>query len=433
LSAIERLAKCPTPAFIVVFLCGDSGDVIAGHLIHLIDANLERVLERLRQAHVNKGWDINRVTITFNFRQCGKRFDIAPGSFKEAVSTACGSDALQYVRDKQNQLENLGYDYGRFQLEALTWIESPQHLSNMLLGLMPLEPEQLKVFEVRFGIPVLREQTEAGQCAQLWIEPPSIGDCKVIVRGAGMSKPAIFVAQAFVGPPIAAIDGPQILIKHSDLQLRLTRDRLEFATTGNFYTEKRTTARWIELLRGLLHLSKGGATVTLQDLPRLPALSLTLEAAIEGPSVGDLPRLLALMEGWQELAALAGVIVSGDFCIEELGEAPEVILAVDALLYSGAHTNLEFDNVPGLEDSTEVEAIHFNTARLGGTLITYATKIRFKRGGLSESVWAAVSNNILDARSHEGDLQKYGRDLAMAHNLRVILDPAQLAMVNPKH
>src|SRR5258706_3063393 len=50
LSAIDRLAKDPHPAVIVVFRVKSDGEVQSGYLVHLIGDELARVLRRLRMA-----------------------------------------------------------------------------------------------------------------------------------------------------------------------------------------------------------------------------------------------------------------------------------------------------------------------------------------------------------------------------------------------
>jgi hypothetical protein len=128
LSAVERLAKDVRPALIVVFLSRTNGEVLTGYAIHLLDAPLAHVLKRLRMAHAGGQLDINRATLTFDYRRAGAQFEVSPDGLRDALAHACGTDAALYVRRKQAQLDELGYGDDRYQGEALFRVEGPSSL-----------------------------------------------------------------------------------------------------------------------------------------------------------------------------------------------------------------------------------------------------------------------------------------------------------------
>ncbi|WP_162560335.1 hypothetical protein [Tritonibacter mobilis] len=69
LSAIDRLAKDPRPALIVVFRLQTDGELQSGYLVHLIGHELARVLKRLRAAEARKVHDINHTDISYDYEK----------------------------------------------------------------------------------------------------------------------------------------------------------------------------------------------------------------------------------------------------------------------------------------------------------------------------------------------------------------------------
>jgi hypothetical protein len=253
LSAVERLAKDVRPALIVVFLSRPNGDLLTGYAIHLLDAPLAHVLKRLRMAQAGGQLDIHRATLTFDYRRVGAQFEVTADGLREALSDACGTDAALYVRRKQAQLEELGYNEDRYQGEALVHIAGPSHLNNILLGLEPLKPERFSLYESRFGIRIPLHEPSLAGVQELLIQPPTLGTCQVTVRGPPLTLPATFTADAFIGPPVIEDDGPHLLLKHPDIELRLRGYRLDFQTVGEFHTLPRSLHRWVQLIRALSH------------------------------------------------------------------------------------------------------------------------------------------------------------------------------------
>lgn len=75
-----------------------------------------------------------------------------PQGLRAALSEACGSDTAGYTIEKQRQLAELGYEDGRFEAIGSVQIDGIEHLSNVLLGLTPVKPRELRFFDKRFGI-----------------------------------------------------------------------------------------------------------------------------------------------------------------------------------------------------------------------------------------------------------------------------------------
>jgi hypothetical protein len=112
LSAIDRLAKDPQPALIIVFRMRADGEIQSAYLVHLIGNELARVLKRLRLAEARKARDINHVDISYDYEKVGQRFEPTAADLSAALSAACGQDPGAYTAEKQRQLDELGYENG---------------------------------------------------------------------------------------------------------------------------------------------------------------------------------------------------------------------------------------------------------------------------------------------------------------------------------
>ena len=164
LSAIDRLAKDPRPALVIVFRMRADGEIQSAYLVHLIGNELARVLKRLRLAEARKAHDINHVDISYDYEKVGQRFEPTAAGLSSALSAACGQDPGAYTAKKQRQLDELGYENGQFEAEALLQIEGPEHFANLLLGLAPLKPHRLRVYDSRFGIRLPYQGTLFDDC-----------------------------------------------------------------------------------------------------------------------------------------------------------------------------------------------------------------------------------------------------------------------------
>ena len=118
LSAIDRLAKDPRPALIVVFRLRADGDLQSAYLVHLVGNELARVLRRLRLAEARKAHDINHTDISYDYEKVGVRFEPTPAGLLAALSAACGQNPGAYTIEKQRQMADqrtfgaVGHEHG---------------------------------------------------------------------------------------------------------------------------------------------------------------------------------------------------------------------------------------------------------------------------------------------------------------------------------
>lgn len=428
LSAVDRLAKDAHPSVIVVFRISQEGKFQSGYLVHLIGDELAKVLKRLRLAEANETYDINNADISYDYEKLGARFEPTAEGLLEALSSACRLDPATYTIEKQRQLAELGYENGRFEAEAIAFIEGPQHLNNVLLGLTPLRPKEIRVFDTRFDIRLPYRGTLFDDLSELVLTPPSLGPCIVSIRGEEFGQAARFDAMMFIGPPIEAADGPELLIRHAEFIIRIKRSGAKFETERGLDDVQRSLGEHAELARALSLMAKGRAELTISGNARIPPITLPLGDLLSGPYVEQLPAISKFLDGWQTLLSKAGVASIECFNFDEIWTADEAQIAVEMLLSPKPQTRLEFQSFDGDDGARSLEGLVFRTCSLGGTSLSYCAKITFAQ--TDDLVWRyrSVQFEALDVRPMVEDLEEYGFDQGEARGITWLLDPRSLKL-----
>lgn len=425
LSAIERLAKDPRPAAVIVFHLHPDGEPIAGYLVHLIDAPLAHVLKRLRATEASGTRSVNHTTVTFNYRKVGTRFDLTPEGLGIAIATMCGDSPAAYVSEKQHQLTELGYERGRWQFNALVRIEDPHEFNDVLLGLKPIRPERLDIYDARFGILIGHAVPPSLLPDEIQLTPPRIGDCEVCFRGPPLAPAVVFACEAYIGPPMAEIGGPDILIRHPDFLVRCRPDGLRFETT-HVEASPRPLDRWVLLLRALSHVASGQGNITIAGVGSLPTLTLSLDGAMDGPYVEDLPRLAHFVEGWQQLLNSAGVKSITELAMGELWKASSARAIVEMLLNPKPRTRLEIQQIDGMDSAASVEALLFGTCRLADAAISYCAKVQLAATHETRWKYRSTAFTLLDIRRAVEDDAVYGEEQCTRHGMAIALNHKDL-------
>jgi hypothetical protein len=363
LYAIDRLAKDPRPALIVVFRLRADGALQSGYLVHLIGNELARVLRRLRLAEARQARDINHTNISYDYEKVGMRFAPTPTGLLEAISAACGQNPGAYTIEKQRQLAELGYENGQIEAEALIQIEGPEHFSSLLLGLAPLKPHRLRVFDSRFGIRLPYQGTLFDDIEELRLTPPTLGRCEISIRGPGFGQAARFDGEMFIGPPMAEPHEAELLIRAPDFIIRLTPPALKFESVGSIDDMERSLEEWAELLRALRLMATGRATLTIAGNDRIPSITFPVDQTITGPYLEELPLISAFLDGWLQLLTNAGLRSTARFKFDVFWEANEARMAVDILLNPKSQARFEFQTLEIEEPSSRCAKVYISTAR----------------------------------------------------------------------
>ncbi|MER2537478.1 MAG: hypothetical protein ABTQ31_20200 [Rhizobiaceae bacterium] len=429
LSAIDRLAKDPRPALVIVFRLRGDGELQSAFLVHLIGNELARVLRRLRLAEARKAHDINHTDISYDYEKVGVRFEPTPTGLYAALSAACGDNPGAYTIEKQRQLAELGYENGRFEAEALIQIDGPEHFSNLLLGLAPLKPHRLRVFDSRFGIRLPYQGTLFDDIEELHLVPPTLGPCEISIRGPGFGQAARFDAEMFIGPPLAELDGPELLIRSSNFIVRLTPVGLKFESVGSIDDVQCTLEQWAELLRALTLMATGRATLAITGNDRIPPITFPVDQPITGPYLDEIPLLSAFADGWLRLLANAGMRSPAAFPLNAFWEANEARMAVDILLNPRSEARFEFQSLEIKETTAPPEGLYFNSVAFAETSITFSAKVFFTKTEDPDWQYRSTHFEAVDVRRKVDDLEEYAADQAAVFDLKLLIDPRNITMV----
>jgi hypothetical protein len=429
LSAVERLAKDPRPAFIVVFRLRSDGQPIAGYVIHLIGDELSRVLRRLREAEANRAFDVNRATISFDYRKVGVRFNLTPDGLREALAAVSDGGASAYIVEKQRQLAELGYEGNGLEGEALIWIEGPEHFHDIVLGLAPIRPKRLDLFDNRFGIRIPYQGSLLDSIEEFRLELPQLGDCDVIVRGGGFAPAAVFSAGVFVPPPV--VKSAWLLIRHPDFTLTFRKEGVNFETSDSFGGGLKTLHAWATLIRALSYLAGNNARISIEmKASDTSLLSLPVELPLHGPYLDQLPAMTKFLDGWQRLLEVAGVKSIEPFAFDAIWDANAAAMAVDMLLSPAPVASFELDALDGVMEVESVEAIYFNNCSFGDASISFCVQVSLKSTAAGGGCYRSIAFKPMDVRAAVANLEEYGMEQAHRLGLTVVINPSNLTFVD---
>jgi hypothetical protein len=345
-----------------------------------------------------------------------------------ALSSACGEDPGAYTIEKQRQLAELGYENGQFEAEALIQIEGPEHFSNLLLGLAPLKPHRLQVFDSRFGIRLPYQGTLFDDLEELRLTPPTLGSCEISVRGSGFGQAARFDGEMFIGPPMTEPRGAELLVRTSDFIIRLTPPALKFESVGSIDDMEHTMEEWAELLRALTLMATGRATLTIAGNDRIPAITFPVDQPVTGPYLEEIPLISEFVDGWLRLLANAGLRSTARFKLDAFWKSNEARMAVDLLLKPKSLARFEFQNLEIGDSSSLPEGLYFNSTSFADTSITFSAKVFFEKTEDPEWGYRSIGFEALDVRPKVDDLEEYGMDQAAACDLKLLIDPRNITL-----
>ena len=200
LTALERLAKDPGPAFVCALKFDEGLRCVDCYLIHLLDENLAFVLERLRRHEADGGGPVNRVDIDLYASQRGLRIEPTHASLIAAIRGAVGEDVLAYHERKKAQIQTLGYDVDRFAMSFGLPTSKDDELVDAMLGIGgEIEVVNLNGVEHRFGIALPMRRFEGA--ATMTITPTPIDTCDLIFHKGPGSARVIVPAVVYGLPP----------------------------------------------------------------------------------------------------------------------------------------------------------------------------------------------------------------------------------------
>ncbi|HEV7342237.1 hypothetical protein ATE68_09780 [Sphingopyxis sp. H038] len=431
LSAADLLAKSPLPAVIIVFRMRPDGTPIRGYVVHLLGAPLEKLLRRLRHEQFIGNRDINRQSISFDYRKLGHPFEVTPQGLRAAIERACGPDPAAYSAEKLGQLAELGYGDDRIVGDVFFRPDSDEQLTRVVLGMVPLKPLAIQAFDNRFDMPVPYDHDMLNAVEEIMLSPPSAGGCEIVVTGAPLTPPATFHAEIFFAPPFDA--RLRMLIRHADFSFLFHEREADFETKGIFEQGGRTLDDLVMLLRAMANLASGeGAIVMSGDDGRFGPIKLPMSNVLTGPDVEDLPALYKIASDWRRLLELAGVRSKASLAIGDLWDSRWIQLAADLLLRAKPEARFAFDTDTIAGDGGALKAIYFNSAELAGDGISYGVEIELQPTTRDQRVYSSVSFRPIDVRPMVPDLYEYMEELASRYEHPIMIHPDHLREVGPE-
>jgi hypothetical protein len=204
LPSVERLVKDPGPSFILLLIAqtGDNGNdpsLVGCHLVHMLGANLERVLRRLRKAETEtEATPFSDQTITYDSTVAGEHLAATGIVLRDALLRICGTDAHVYIDEKKRQLKELGYTTGRYRLDTTFTACNMDEFVEMMLGLRPASLSAIKTYDNRFNMPVPIQPVPLGDTYSFRIIPHPVAECIIRVRSSNKGPAVVLRGEVYL-------------------------------------------------------------------------------------------------------------------------------------------------------------------------------------------------------------------------------------------
>lgn len=154
LSNMKRFSNEVTPSFFVFFEFNKKNAPQRMFLVHTGEELIGKTLKRLREGDIKKESKINLKTMTVSYGEEHELKPISGAVLKEALLKYIGTNSHNYVKQKMDIINNIGFDQARFSVTFRTKGEDNiESMVNSLLGLKTYtDVENVKISEIRFGL-----------------------------------------------------------------------------------------------------------------------------------------------------------------------------------------------------------------------------------------------------------------------------------------
>jgi hypothetical protein len=198
LSSAEYLAKEQKPSFVYVLRVNNKFEFVEAFLIHILDDPLSVILKRLRQERAAKTTAINKKRISLSI-QSGIRLDTTGDSLRGALEKFCGHDAHAYVVRKNDQLEKLGFEGKRLEIQCTLHAKNTDELVDVFLGLKSgIRASNTRVYETRFGIKIPEHEDNPTGESKISISPSPVDRCPISFREDSLSPHITFDGEIYL-------------------------------------------------------------------------------------------------------------------------------------------------------------------------------------------------------------------------------------------
>ncbi|UZD92119.1 hypothetical protein [Cognatishimia activa] len=252
LSVAERLAKDPRPTFICIIRVDDEFEVVDMFLVHLLDAQLEKILKRLRQEYSEGNEKLHKASTSFTIAD-GIEVKRTAKGLKSAFSSIIPEDMENYSKEKFHQIENLGFDATSFLTSNITFSNlTTQDFVDGMLGLKKLDVVSLEVLEERFGIKLPLEMTQEvpNGPGVLEVKPTSSTKGVVSLRNTAQDLEAkIECDLVFPGIPNLPLEHLKFIARTEVCDFIIGQDKFKIEPKNSIMADaKLSLEHWINLL-----------------------------------------------------------------------------------------------------------------------------------------------------------------------------------------
>lgn len=220
LSNLSKLVKAQMPAFFCFIEFNGTNNAQSIYLVHVGKEIIERTLKRLRECeNVNNAKPLNKQEITINYNNENILEDVTGESLKRAIERYVPHGMKEYIQEKNELLETLGYEDGKYQLTVTIGGSDPvRDLLDVSLGIREeIDIESSTGYYNRFGILSKNADTShEGGVLSLQVKPI---EAKLKFKQHQFSPAITFPAQFHVSP----------------LTRFLPRERLKFRVGAKFF------------------------------------------------------------------------------------------------------------------------------------------------------------------------------------------------------
>ena len=394
LSSAERLAKEVKPSFVYVLKVDDELNFTAAYLIHVLDDPLAAILKRLRQKEANAAdLPINKIFISMGAEANGKELRPTGADLKAALVEACGQDPHSYIRKKQTQIVELGFDSQAFEMTATFHAATKEEYLEAFLGLRSVQISDFQSFDRRFGIKL--PITPSDVSGTIEIKPQPDDQCMVtfVKSDVEKHKPIVFLGELyFLKPPIAQPGDRELLVTTESFRLRISLDgsmtRGKFIVDGKQFEQgKLTPSKWRNLFDVGNGVAKGVGTFQIQ--PRNLAGPIVLD--IRTPSLGidskDFAQISRLCGTLGDIFNKMG-LEEPNVAIADITAAASHIVVLNAIL-SGRP-----ENIGKFQFGTDIPE---NAREIGGTsIVALLNYLEIGETVIGYAIVADVASTVLE-------------------------------------
>lgn len=333
LNMAERLGIEPLPAFIFVLKVDSALAFTSAYLIHIAAARLETILKRLRKARLDKSTvEHNKIFISFTPNET-ERIELSGPSLRTALARHAGQDFDQYIENKRQQWEVLGFGTHPYEVSASFENIDADELLDVFLGIKTnVSVSNLEITKTRFGI---RSFEEDSTQATVSLSPNPSDTCVMTFRSPALATPVIFSGIVFTSPSVCG--QKRSLIKSELFSIVLSKSKsggISCDFNLSYEGKQLTAPLWRDFWRMLWSAYSGGGVLEIMATKLNAPFELTMHST-EQQDPGEIKMYeswVSVLEYLADITRHAGAHPEPTFHMEEIGEQAQRIAALAALL-----------------------------------------------------------------------------------------------------